>query len=196
MGGHSGSGFVIQEKGFIVTAAHVVDKPAITYLWVQRNSHFSNIRYPAEVIYIDKYDDVAILKVSMSVTWKDTLKLHSDTTVERGLRIFKVASCMGHPNFFRFDGKTLFDYKAKVFSMNYKGFANSMPIQPGCSGGAVVGPKGKVLGVNSLLVTNPFGTLYSVAAPVVKLRRRIKACIGELSEYKDTLCREVQDKTN
>jgi putative serine protease PepD len=148
----SGTGFVIDSNGTIVTNAHVVEGATT----VQVRFDDSTDGVPAEVLGRDPSSDLAVLRVDSSKTQNikplaladsDTVKvgdlavaigypLGLDRTATAGI-ISGVGRAIKAPNGFSID----------------KVIQTDAPINPGNSGGPLLDGAGRVIGVNSQIAT-------------------------------------------
>ena len=150
--GASGTGFVIDSNGTIVTAAHVVDGANR----VQVRFDDNDLSVDAEVLGSDDSSDLAVLRVDASKTQSvtplaladsDTVKvgdptlaigypLGLDRTVTAGI-VSAVGRAIQAPNGFSID----------------KVIQTDASINPGNSGGPLLDGAGRVIGVNSQIAT-------------------------------------------
>ncbi len=152
----SGTGFVIQDDGTIVTNAHVVEGE--TSAKVVFND--SDKAVPARILGRDESSDLAVLKVEpsaapqlrpLALADSDTVKvgdsaiaigypLGLDRTVTAGI-VSGLGREIKAPNGFNID----------------KVIQTDAPINPGNSGGPLLDAKGRVVGVNSQIATDGAG---------------------------------------
>jgi S1-C subfamily serine protease len=136
----SGTGFVIQESGILITCAHVVDNA--TSVKVQLGGK----KFLAEVIASDLANDLAMLKIP--ATGLKPLSLAVADSVELGQEVrslgFPLKELLGESvkvnrgmlsGKLQFEGRELFQIDAAI--------------NPGNSGGPVIDSKGNVVGVAS-----------------------------------------------
>jgi S1-C subfamily serine protease len=150
-GSQSGSGFVINSDGTILTNAHVINGA------VKLTVEFSNGRtVPATVIGKDPDDDLALLKVNPSGEHLRTLQLGNSSTVEVG----DPTVAIGNP--FNLD-RTLTTGVVSALQRAIEapnGFyidnviQTDAPINPGNSGGPLINAEGQVIGINSQIQTD------------------------------------------
>ena len=152
VGGGSGTGFVIDERGTIVTNAHVVGESS------DASVRFgdSSATIPAEVLGTDPSTDLAVLRVDPSrVNNLRPLPLADSD----GVRVGDQVVAIGHP--FGLDRTATSGIVSglgrEIESPN--GFSIDEVIQtdaainPGNSGGPLVDGRGRVVGVNSQIAT-------------------------------------------
>lgn len=164
----SGSGFVFDAQGDIVTNAHVVTPPAggrISNLTVV----FANGDHiPARVVASNLGVDLAVIKVDNYAKLPPPLELADSDKLEQG----QWAIAIGEPYELK-QSVTLgivsaFNREEQVGEGNgvydFKGLLQtSAPINPGNSGGPLIDIDGRVIGVNQL--TNASGQSIGFAIP-------------------------------
>jgi putative serine protease PepD len=156
VGGGSGTGFVIDERGTIVTNAHVVGES--TEASVRFGDSGSAI--DAEVLGSDPSTDLAVLRVDPSQVGTLRPLTLADSS---GVRVGDEVVAIGHP--FGLDRTATAGIVSglgrEIQSPN--GFSIDEVIQtdaainPGNSGGPLVDGRGRVVGVNSQIATNGAG---------------------------------------
>jgi len=136
----SGTGFVITDSGFILTAAHVVDnaeKIDITY---------SNKRYQASLVSLDKANDLALLKIESGERFQKLA--FSNRAPEQGAKV----STFGYPAIL-FGEENDVKYKSGDIS-SLRGINNdpkilrlNLEVEPGNSGGPLFDESKRVIGI-------------------------------------------------
>ena len=159
--GATGSGFIIDSSGYIVTNHHVVDgADTITVtLYDQRE-------LKAEVIGSDESSDLALLKVNGQ----------NLPVVELGdssrLKVGEWVLAMGSPFGLQFSvAAGIISYMGRALpteGTNYVSYIQTdVAINPGHSGGPLFNLAGEVIGINSQIFTNSGGSIgLSFAIPV------------------------------
>ena len=148
----TGSGWIYSDKGFIVTNAHVVTR--MESISVQ----FSDGRLRrAQVIGADLSTDVAVIKVSASglIAARRATKL----PIFQGDRVFAFGSPFGF-KFSMSEGIVSgLGRHASAGAGAVNAYTNYIQtdaaINPGNSGGPLVDTKGRVIGMNTAIVTSP-----------------------------------------
>jgi S1-C subfamily serine protease len=131
----SGSGFLVNEKGYVVTNVHVVDECSLITV---------GKRIPANIEKADRVNDVAILKINNN---GDYVPLSmSEDDVELGEEIFvagfPINMILENLNF------TSGSISSEVgVGQNINQFQFTAPIQPGNSGGPIFNAYGGVIGI-------------------------------------------------
>ncbi|MFM7134511.1 MAG: S1C family serine protease [Planctomycetota bacterium] len=145
--GSSGSGWIWDEEGHIVTNAHVVDGASR----VQVQFHDGELR-DAEIVGLDLRSDIAVIKVSAGGMHP---ALRGDS---RGIEQGDLVYAFGSPFDFRFSmssgivsglGRT-----AGLADLDYENFIQTdAAINPGNSGGPLTDIRGRVIGMNTAIAT-------------------------------------------
>jgi serine protease Do len=159
--GASGSGFIIDSSGYIVTNHHVVenaDKIMVT-LYDQRE-------LTAEVVGTDEASDLALLKVKAEnlpvVTLGDSSKL----------KVGEWVLAMGSPFGLQYSvAAGIISYMGRALPTGGTAYVSyiqtDVAINPGHSGGPLFNLAGEVIGINSQIFTNSGGSIgLSFAIPV------------------------------
>lgn len=134
----TGTGFFISANGHLVTNFHVVrDRPTVT---VQRDG----VTYPARIVASDPANDIAILKIDAPST---PLPVGN----AREVRVGEDVIALGYP----LATAQSQEMRASFGRINALSGVNSdnrllqidTPVQPGNSGGPLIGPDGRVIAV-------------------------------------------------
>jgi serine protease Do len=183
----AGSGFFVDASGYVVTNAHVVG--GAQEVWVQRASppppapgEASILRQGgrylrATVVGIDRETDVALLKVPgggyPTLSFADSDRLH------RGQVVFAFRGPMGLEN-------TMTMGIVSATARQFRGgdpmiyVQTDAPINPGSSGGPLVDADGRVVGLNTLNVSESGGSQgLGFAGP----SNIVKYVVGQLREH-------------
>jgi len=176
-----GSGFVFDKKGHIITNAHVVDdtkKVVVTFL--------DGRSYNAEIIGIDEFTDLAVIKVNADLTLLQPLPLGDSSNLKVGESI----AAIGNP--FGLSGSMTSGIVSQLGRLLPSGSGYSIPdviqtdaaINPGNSGGPLLNMRGEVVGINTAIqsATGEF-TGVGFAIPSQTVVKIIPALI-EKGEYK------------
>ncbi len=158
----SGSGFVIEPDGLIVTNAHVVDGVATA-----RVRLFDGRRFTAKVVGRDNRVDLALLRID-GVKDLPTLPLGDSNRV----RVGEFVMALGHP--FGLEHTVSFGIvsrKGSPLTVAAPGFdfiQTDAAVNPGNSGGPLVNMAGEVIGVNSMAARN--GSIgFAIPASLVRM---------------------------
>ena len=143
-----GSGFVFDKKGHIITNAHVINdakKIIITFL--------DGRSYNAEIIGIDGFTDIAIIKVNADLTLLHPLALGDSSN----LKVGEAIAAIGNP--FGLSGSMTSGIVSQLGRLLPSGAGYSIPdiiqtdaaINPGNSGGPLLNMRGEVVGINTAI---------------------------------------------
>ncbi|MGA8729939.1 MAG: Do family serine endopeptidase [Terracidiphilus sp.] len=146
-----GSGIIISPDGYILTNNHVVD--GAMQIRVTMNDRRV---FPAKLVGVDKLNDLAVIKINAtdlpSIAWGDSTSLHPGQTVLAfgspfGYFQFSVTrgivSALNRPNPYSDDPRKPGDF-----------IQTDAAINPGNSGGPLVDAHGRLIGINTFIVTD------------------------------------------
>jgi len=179
--GGVGSGFVFDKKGHIITNAHVVDnakKVVVTFL--------DGRSYNAEIIGIDEFTDIAVIRVNADLTLLHPLLIGDSSNLKVGEQI----AAIGNP--FGLSGSMTSGIVSQLGRLLPSGEGYSIPdviqtdaaINPGNSGGPLLNMRGEVVGINTAIqsATGEF-TGVGFAVPSQTIAKIVPTLI-EKGEYK------------
>jgi len=162
-----GSGFVIHEKGYVMTNAHVVkDQEEIQVELADRS------RFPAKVIGIDEKSDVAVLKIEPGSRKLAVVAFGNSDDVQIGEWVLAI----GNPFLFRNTvtaGIVSATGRTQTMGDEYAEYIQTdAAVNPGNSGGPLVNLQGQVIGINSSIWTRSGGYQgISFAIPIALANR-------------------------
>jgi S1-C subfamily serine protease len=138
----SGTGFVVNEDGYVMTASHVVVAATRIMLTLSDGS-----RVPARIVGGAPTTDISVLKIDRTLS--SHLDISDNTSLQPGDSVFT----LGFPLVGELGTEPKFT-DGSVSSLSGFGgdrgfFQLSVPIQPGNSGGPVVDREGRAVGVVS-----------------------------------------------
>jgi S1-C subfamily serine protease len=167
----SGSGFVIDSGGDIVTNAHVLQPPSggkVTKLTVV----FANgDRVPAHVVAYNLAADVGILRVDHYAKLPPPLQLADSTKLEQGQWAIAIGEPLQLQQTVTVGVVSAFDRSEPIPTENggeidFKGLLQtSAPINPGNSGGPLIDIDGLVIGMNQSTVKSAYAQGIGFAIP-------------------------------
>ena len=179
--GGVGSGFVFDKKGHIITNAHVVNdakKIIVTFL--------DGRSYNAEMIGIDKFTDIAVIKVNADLKLLSPLLIGDSSNLKVGEPI----AAIGNP--FGLSGSMTSGIVSQLGRLLPSGLGYSIPdviqtdaaINPGNSGGPLLNMRGEMVGINTAIqsATGEFtGVGFAVPSQTVA---KIVPTLIEKGEYR------------
>ena len=147
--GSLGSGFVFDDLGHIITNAHVVESASsvtITFL--------DGSQYNAQIIGLDKFTDIAVIKVEEKPRYLHPLQMGDSSTLKVGEQV----AAIGNP--FGLSGSMtsgIVSQIGRLLPSQDTGFSipnviqTDAAINPGNSGGPLLNMAGKVMGINTAI---------------------------------------------
>jgi putative serine protease PepD len=173
----TGSGFVVSKDGFIVTNAHVINGASSVSVQVGSGKTQS-----AQIVGKDESTDIALLKVNASGL--TPLQFGDSDALQVGDPVFAIGNPFGldrtlttgvvsalnrqitAPNGFSIDGVVQTD----------------APINPGNSGGPLLDSQGKVIGVNSQILTGSSSSDGNVGIGFAAPSNTVKSVVKQLEQ--------------
>ena len=179
--GGVGSGFVFDKMGHIITNAHVIEgstKTVVTFL--------DGRSYNAEIIGMDEYTDIGVIKVNADLKLLQPLSLGDSSNLNVGEPI----TAIGNP--FGLSGSMTSGIVSQMGRLLPSGSGYSIPdviqtdaaINPGNSGGPLLNMQGNIVGINTAIqsTTGEF-TGVGFAIPSQTVAKIVPTLISE-GEYK------------
>ncbi len=147
-----GAGIVLDKRGHVLTADHVIDgvpKVEVTF-------HGGSKATPAKVMDRDKKLDLALLRIDVPV--RDVAPVGSVSDLSMGDEVF----AMGSPRKMQFSlSRGIVSYVGRSFDGALY-IQSDLPANSGSSGGPVMNDQGEVVGVSSFILRNSQGLSFSV----------------------------------
>jgi S1-C subfamily serine protease len=200
-GGGSGSGFVYDINGNIVTNYHVTQGADIIYVRFS-----SGNSYPATIIGEDPYSDLAVIQVDSSALFRENLKplrIENSTDVQVGQQVFAVGSPRGltlsvsEGIISQIDRIDLNIITGRFWTGGL--IQTDAAINPGNSGGPLLNLEGDVVGVNEYglvdLATGASEQGLNFAIGPATIQRVVPKLISEGSYEHPWLGIEIADVT-
>ncbi len=163
-----GSGFIINEEGFLITNFHVIEgETQISIEVYQQGSGQLEHRSFREVriVALNKFEDLALLKIEDKGTPRFTpLALGDSDTLAVGDRTFAIGSPLGLE-------RTVTEGILSTKTRQLQGtlyLQTTTQINPGNSGGPLFNLRGEVIGVTNMKMT--FGEGLGFAIPVERVK--------------------------
>jgi serine protease Do len=188
----SGSGFVIDGQGDIVTNAHVLQPPnggRITKLTVV----FANgDRVPAHVVSYNVAADVGILRVNNYAKLPPPLQLADSSKLEQGQWAIAIGEPLQLQQTVTVGVVSAFNRAEPIPTENggeidFKGLLQtSAPINPGNSGGPLIDIDGQVIGMNQSTVKSAYAQGIGFAIPSNTLRTVVASLQRNPGEHQGT----------
>jgi len=158
-----GSGFIIDKNGLILTNRHLVSKNK-KYLAIISEKE----KYEAEILSSNFQNDVAILKISSSKKFP-FLPLGDSSKIKIGERVFAVGNAMGFED--TVSQGIISGLNRTIGTL--KGLIQTdAAINPGNSGGPLINEKGKVIGINSIIMAQMENIGFAI--PINEAKKDLK----------------------
>jgi len=159
-----GSGFIVNEQGYILTNAHVVQNALDIQVLLSEETK----GYPAKIIGIDRLTDTALLKIEVDRPLTALPLGDSDR-----LRMGEVVLAIGNPLGLRHTVTSgLISAKERSSVRGNDKYAyfiqTDSAINPGSSGGPLINLYGEVIGINTALVSEAQLIGFSIPTNTVK----------------------------
>ncbi len=171
-----GSGVIVDEEGFIVTNAHVIEGYSRIHVKLSDGRTL-----PASVVGVDRLTDMAVVNISadqlIAAQWGDSDDL------EVGALVWALGSPLGLQHSVTFgilSGKNRsFSTAARNGILDSQGIASDSPyhnflqtdaaVNPGNSGGPLVDSQGRIVGINTAIVGEAYqGISFSIPSSVAR----------------------------
>lgn len=184
-----GSGVVIDERGFILTNLHVVD--TLFDAFDTEVTLSDGRRTPATVVAWDKINDLAVLHINMDDL--TPIEIGDDQSIAVGDIVFAI----GYPrNIGQAVSQGIVSALSGGNNANFPVIQTDAAINPGNSGGALIDSEGRLIGINTSIVSESgrfegigFATPASVAVPA--LEEMVAEAIAANSGYLGVLTGEA-----
>jgi S1-C subfamily serine protease len=161
-----GTGFVLEADGLIVTNGHVVEDTTLDYTVILNDGS----EYPAKVLNIDTFDDIALVQISATKLTPATLG--DSDALETGQTVFAIGNSLG-----RYENtvtKGVVSALGRAVSPSGDGtrlrnlIQTDAAINPGNSGGPLIDLAGEVVGMNTLDDTEGSGLGFAIPVNTIK----------------------------
>ena len=146
-----GSGFVVEDDGYILTNSHVVAKADEIVVTFGDGHNSKEKEYPAKLVAADPKTDIALIKIEADRKLP-TLKLGDSDKLEVGEWVMAIGNPFG---FAQSVTVGVVSAKSRVIGAGpYDDFIQTdASINPGNSGGPLLNIDGQVVGINSAIYT-------------------------------------------
>lgn len=166
--GGLGSGFFINEEGYLITNFHVIEGETQISIEVYqtRNGQLDRKNYKqVRIVAMNKYADLALLKVEDSDSPKFSWVLLGDSdALSVGDRVFAIGSPLGLE---RTVTEGILSTKTRQLSGELY-LQTTAQINPGNSGGPLFNLRGEVVGVTNMKITFGEGLGFAIPVEMVK----------------------------
>jgi serine protease Do len=162
-----GSGFIVDNRGYIITNNHVVDKADHIYVKLASDPDDpANIGRPATVVGVDKDTDIAVIKIDPKGLNLPTVKLGNSDGAQVGDWVLAIGSPFGlsqtvSAGIVSAKNRTIDEGPSPngVAQNQFQRFIQTdASINPGNSGGPLVNMAGEVIGMDTAIYTQSAGS--------------------------------------
>jgi S1-C subfamily serine protease len=173
----SGSGFVYDTSGYIVTNAHVVSPPSGGQVTKLTAVFANGDKVPAHVVSVNVGADIALIKVDGYSKLPPPLELADSDKLEQGQWAIAIGEPLELQQTVTVGVVSAFNRAEPIPTENggeidFKGLLQtSAPINPGNSGGPLIDIDGQVIGVNQSTVKSAYAQGIGFAIPSNTVKR-------------------------
>lgn len=166
--GGLGSGFIINEEGYLITNFHVIESETQISIEVyhQKNGQFERKAYKeVRIVAMNKFEDLALLKIDDKNSPKfSCVALGDSDAMAVGDRVFAIGSPLGLE-------RTVTEGILSTKTRQLQGelyLQTTAQINPGNSGGPLFNLRGEVVGVTNMKMTFGEGLGFAIPVEAVK----------------------------
>ena len=168
-GAQTGSGYIIDNQGYVVTNNHVIDGGTSISLTLQDGT-----KVPATVVGTDPFQDIAVLKFNGKAP--ATVAFGDSSKVREGDSVIAIGSALGEFRNTVTNGIISGIDRSLDTGQGYRLgnlIQHTAPISPGNSGGPLLNTQGEVIGMNTAVVRGNSGAAaeglgFAIASNTVK----------------------------
>lgn len=156
----SGTGFIIDDKGYVITNAHVVTESLDRFIYealeIKGKFYNSTVTYLFDLIAYDVEKDLAILKFQRNDLVLKAVSIGNSEFLSFGATIFTLGNPEGNGICMT---KGIISIPKVMFKDTKTGIVNEViqidaPVNSGSSGGPLLDIEGKVIGIISFKIKN------------------------------------------
>jgi serine protease Do len=166
--GGLGSGFFINEEGFLLTNFHVIEgeTQVSVEVYLQRSGHLEVKSYKQiRIVAINKFQDLALLRIEDSDAPRfKRVSLGSSDALSVGEHVFAIGSPLGLE---RTVTEGILSTKTRELGGNLY-LQTTTQINPGNSGGPLFNLAGEVVGITNMKITFGEGLGFAIPIEMVK----------------------------
>lgn len=183
----AGSGFVWDSRGYIVTNFHVIKGAQSARVTLSNQQ-----TYPAQLVGIEPDKDLAVLKISAPDVTLQPIQVGSSKELRVGQRVFAIGNPFGfdHTLTTGIIGGLGREISSAVTDRPIQGVIQTdAAINPGNSGGPLLDSAGRLIGINTAIVSPsgsyaglgfavPVDTVNRIVPQLIKYGRAKKSALG------------------
>ncbi len=175
--GGSGSGSIIDRRGYVLTNKHVVENAYEVLITL-----YSGEQYKGDVIGIDAENDLAVLKFDPKDVPLTTIPMGTSSGLKVGQKVLAIGNPFGYDRTLTTGivsglGRPVRGNKGVVIRDMIQTDAS---INPGNSGGPLINSKGEMIGINTMIYSPTGGSVGIGFAVSVNTAKRV---VPDLIEY-------------
>ncbi|MDR1893256.1 MAG: trypsin-like peptidase domain-containing protein [Spirochaetales bacterium] len=173
--GGSGSGSIIDVRGYILTNDHVVRDAYRVYVTL-----YDGAQYPGEVIGKDRENDLAVVKFDPGEKALHTISLGTSSLLQVGQKVLAIGNPFGYDRTLTVGvisgmGRPVRTQDNLIINDMIQTDAS---INPGNSGGPLLNTRGEMIGINTMIYSPSGGSVgIGFAVPVDTARRVVPELI-------------------
>lgn len=162
-----GSGVIINKDGYIVTNAHVIENASVIEI-----EFYNNKKERAELTGIDEFTDLAVLKVSRgNISNIKPIDFTDSTNLIQGQVVIAIGNPLGFGHSVTMGIVSALNRNIVGSNGYNKMIQTDAAINPGNSGGALINAQGRLVGINTSIISSNGGNMgigFAVPSNVVK----------------------------
>jgi len=173
-----GSGAIIDKKGYIITNYHVVgDADQLTVALSQEEEV-----YEAEIVGVDPENDLAVIKIKNPKEDLNIIPLGTSSNLKIGQKVYAIGNPFGldrtlTAGIISAIGRPI---KTKSGTVIEGAIQTDASINPGNSGGPLIDSSGKMIGINTMIISPSGGSVgVGFAIPI----DTVKDIVNEIIKY-------------
>lgn len=165
----TGSGVLVHEGGFVVTAAHVVDSADLIEVhWP------GGFKSSAKVVSLSRTEDIALLRVEATPVKAVVAVLGDSAALKPGQRLFAIGAPYGLEHTLTAGVVSALRSNDRPGLMPKHLVQTDVPLNQGNSGGPLFNEKGEVVGIASFMLSQSGGSVgLNFAVPSNTVRTRL-----------------------
>lgn len=141
-----GSGFIINEEGYVLTNYHVISGAQQLKVTLNNGKEVN-----AKIVNYDQEQDLAVVKITDNIKIPAVVELGDSNALQAGEEVIAIGSPLGK-EFVGTVTKGIISSPSRTVSVNGKNtifIQTDATINPGNSGGPLINSKGQVVGINT-----------------------------------------------
>lgn len=165
----SGSGVIIDPKGYILTNNHVIENAQRIEVTLSNGN-----KWPGNLVGTDPYNDLAIIRIDAPSEQLQTLPLGSSQDLQVGQKVIAIGNPFGLQQTLTTGiisslGRTIRSEQGQEMEDLIQ---TDAAINPGNSGGPLLDSEGRIIGLNTVIVSPSGGSVgIGFAIPVDTIKR-------------------------